>query len=100
MSTRHTYETTYEQTDADGAVTASVDVRITYDYSKAFPGYFNPIDGIGEPPHGDIVELVKVEERGPNGWQKAQRAVDEWASALCDEDPAALIDHATDAWER
>ena len=100
MSTRHIYETTYEQTAEDGTVTASIDVRITYDYSKPFPGYFNHITGDGEPPHGDIVELVKVEERGANGWQKAQRAVDEWATALCDEDPANLIEHAVSAaWE-
>lgn len=100
MSTRHTYETTYEQTADDGTVTASVDVRITYDYSPAFAGYFNPIDGIGEPPHGPIIGPVKVEERTERGWEKAQRAVDEWATALCDEDPALLIEHAvSDAWE-
>ncbi len=99
MSTRHTYETTYEQTDADGTVTASVDVRITYDYRPETPGYFNPIDGIGEPPCGDIVEVVKVEERTERGWEKAQPAVDAWATALCDEDPAPFIEHATDAGE-
>lgn len=96
MSTRHTYETTYEQTADDGTVTASIDVRITYDYSKEFPGYFNPIDGIGEPPHGPIIEPVKIEERGANGWEKAQPAVDAWATSLCDEDPALLIEHAID----
>lgn len=99
MSTRHTYETTYEQTDADGTVTASVDVRITYDYRPETPGYFSHITGYGEPPCGAEIEVVKVEERGPAGWEKAQPAVDAWATALCDEDTAPFIEHATDAWE-
>ncbi|WP_376960139.1 hypothetical protein ABNQ39_20725 [Azospirillum sp. A26] len=85
MSTRHTYQTTYEQTRDDGTVTASVDVRITYDYSEGRPGYFNAAIGVGEPPTDDEIECVMVEESCPRGWQKAQPAVREWALSLCDE---------------
>lgn len=96
MSRRYIYTTTHEQERDDGTIIASVDVRISYDFSPAFAGYFNPVTGVGEPPHGDIIEWVKVEEHDGKCWVKARETIHDWAVALIEEQPERFIENAAE----
>ena len=70
MSTEHTYETTYE-TERDGIVVGSAEVRLTYTFSPGSGETYNKsVGGPGgwEPGYGPEIEIFKIEEEHGGQW--------------------------------
>ena len=65
MKNQHIYETTYERLDADGEVTLSTEVQLTFTYTPGAPDTYNAsIGGPGgwDQGYGPEIEIVQVKQ--------------------------------------
>jgi len=100
MSERYVYYTTYEETEEDGTVVASVELRIHYNFFYGHSGYFNYVTGDCDPPCSDESEFVKVEMQEPDkSWVNADDRFAVWADLFVCDNQGELADHARN-WKR